>query len=449
MVDWLDQTREPVIGDADPRIAGARRHTGSRFGRIAVLVLLVSAAAGCGSGAESARPHPSGVARPASAAEQEMSSQPALAASRANALQTIVFLGPQTGYGFFQTQGNVTCTDAVAKTTDGGTRFTSLVRVARFGCNGSAPVSALAFDAYGDGFLYGPRLFVTHDGGRRWARRTAQGAVIAVSAVGRSVWMLEDVCPHGPSPVGVPRCPLRLLESSDGGRTWVPSRTLPAGAVADPDFAEPVASGQTWLVRVSSSAGYLLSDPTDGNRLGSPTAPLWYTDDDGASWTTRRIVCAERDALSIVLSAARHGALVAVCAGEPSAGFQPKSSSVSTNGGRTWAVHGPCTTDYACRKGVLSDGYLGEVDAVTAHTAYVIGPRNPLVFTHDGGLTWHVQNAVGYGNGSPAQVTFFGRDDGVVVGRPNTATAPVTIWRTTNAGKTWTAVTPTVVRRDR
>ena len=107
-------------------------------------------------------------------------------------------------------------------------------------------------------------------------------------------------------------------------------------------------------------------------------------------------------------------------------------------------MHGPCTTDYACKTGVLSDGYLGEVDAVTADTAYVIGPRNPLVFTHDGGLTWHVQTAVGYGNGSPAQVVFFDRADGVVIGRPNTATAPVNIWRTSNAGETWTAVTPTV-----
>jgi photosystem II stability/assembly factor-like uncharacterized protein len=107
-------------------------------------------------------------------------------------------------------------------------------------------------------------------------------------------------------------------------------------------------------------------------------------------------------------------------------------------------VHGPCTTDYACRAGVLSDGCLGEVDAITADTAYVISPRNPLLFTHDGGLRWHQQHAVGYGDGSPAQAIFFDRDHGVVIGRPNTANAPVTIWRTSNGGKIWTAVTPTV-----
>jgi photosystem II stability/assembly factor-like uncharacterized protein len=430
-MNWLDRVR----GQREPRLA--RR----RLGRVGVRVLLIAVAI-CVVACGSARPDRSGADRPASASSEPASSRLALAASLANALRTISFLGPQTGYGFFQTQGNGACMDAVAKTVDGGARFTAPVRVVRFGCNGFAPVSALAFDAYGDGFLYGPRLFVSHDGGRRWTRRAMPGAVIAVSAIGRSVWMLEDVCTAGRSRTG--RCPVRLLVSLDGGRTWVPSRTLPSGATVNPDLAQSGANGQSWLVRVSGSAGYLLSDPTDGKTLGGRTAPLWYTDDSGASWVARRVVCAERDAFSVVLSAAADGSLVAVCAGEPTAGFQPKSSSVSTNGGRTWAVHGPCTTDYACKTGVLSDGYLGEVDAVTADTAYVIGPRNPLVFTHDGGLTWHVQTAVGYGNGSPAQVVFFDRADGVVIGRPNTATAPVNIWRTSNAGETWTAVTPTV-----
>jgi hypothetical protein len=130
-----------------------------------------------------------------------------------------------------------------------------------------------------------------------------------------------------------------------------------------------------------------------------------------------------------------------VCASEPGAGFQPKFSSVSINGGRTWSVHGTCIALGACRgNNPPNDGYLGNVDAVSANTAYLIGERSVLLVTHDGGRNWQAEPTVNDTAGGPAQVIFFGPDDGVALAQTNA----IDIWHTSNAGKTWTAVTPTV-----
>jgi len=47
-------------------------------------------------------------------------------------------------------------------------------------------------------------------------------------------------------------------------------------------------------------------------------------------------------------------------------------------------------------------------------------------------------------NGSPAQVIFFDAHHGVVLGRQNTASSPITIWRTTNGGMSWMSLTPKI-----
>ena len=122
-------------------------------------------------------------------------------------------------------------------------------------------------------------------------------------------------------------------------------------------------------------------------------------------------------------------------------GSEVKSVAISSNEGRTWTTHGNCP-NLSCN-GPLSNGYLGEVDAVSATTVYLIGARSPLVFTRDGGVTWHENNQVGEtAGGTQAQVIFFAPAHGIVLGRANTATAPITIWRTSDGGRSWSALAP-------
>jgi photosystem II stability/assembly factor-like uncharacterized protein len=350
----------------------------------------------------------------------------------ASQLAAAAFTSPTVGYGLFEQQGTTTCTDSVGITADGGARFTALARVTSWRCAGSAPAGWLAFDEEGDGFLYGPELFTSHDGGASWAPSTQPGAVLAVDAVGRSVWMLEQVCAAGAHSSD---CPLRLLESADGGRSFAPARHQPPLTLARTFVVDPgSAQGQSWLVRVNARAAYALAPPSAGD-----SAPLLFTSDGGGSWTRRTSPCPA--GLSTVLSLAPGGALFAVCAGQPSAGAQGKSSAVSTDGGRSWTAHAPCPNGNICAT-ALSQGYLGEVVATSASTAFVIGDRSPLLVTRNGGASWTALPAVGDINGEPAQVAFFGPTDGLVLGRASTATAPVTIWDTADGGSSWTAVVP-------
>jgi len=356
----------------------------------------------------------------------------------APALAAVAFSSPTAGYGLFEQQGASSCSDSVGRTSDGGAHFTALARVTSWRCAGNDPAGWLAFDDHGDGFLYGPKLFTSNDGGASWARSAQPGAVLAVAAVGRSVWMLEQVCAAGAHSTN---CPLRLFESADGGRHFTPSPQQPPLTLAGRVVALNAGSayGQSWLVRVNAHAAYLLAPPVPRPPSTADSAPLLYTGDGGASWTTRRIPC--RSGLSAVLSVAPDDALFAVCAGEPGTGAQAKSTAVSTDGGRTWSVHAPCPNLNTCRT-PLNYGYLGEVDATSARTAFVIGDRSALLVTRDGGQSWTALGDVGDVNGEPAQVAFFGATDGLVLGRANTATAPVTIWHTSNGGHSWSAVVP-------
>ena len=355
-------------------------------------------------------------------------------------LETVAMSSPASGLGLIEDEGAERCVDYVGSTSDGGAHFASLRRLASWRCaSANSPVALLASDGEGDSFAYGPQLFVTHDGGRSWTRSAQPGAVLALSAVGRSVWMVQEECAHATS---TRFCSLRLLESADGGRSWAPSRAQPTGAMANRGLAAgDSAQGQSWLVRVGASAAYLLGSP-HLTQAATVYPPLWSTEDGGSSWTQRRIPC--RAGLSVVASVAPGGALVTVCAGQPSASAQGKSTAVSSDGGRTWSVHVRCTElgMPRCARNPLIHGYLGEVDATSAGTFYVIGIRSPLLVTHDGGASWTALRSVGDVDGSPAQVIFFGAREGIVLGRLNKATAPVAIWHTSDGGASWSAVTP-------
>src|SRR5579859_4792422 len=368
-------------------------------------------------------------------AESSPAARPAMTHWR---LSTVAFRAPTHGYGMFVSY-RASCRIGVGSTSDGGARFTAPVTVAAFRCAGSPPAGSLAVGARRDLFLYGPKLFVTHDSGRTWTASRQRGQVLAVAAKQRSVWMLLAQCRHG---AGSQRCPLRLLESADGGRTWrlAPSQPPAVAAAYGGAVQAGAGRGQSWLIRTGRSAGYVASLlPPQG---GASPAGLWFTADAGQTWSRRATPCS---GLSAALSAASARVLFAVCAGQPGAGQQGKTIARSADGGRSW------TRQVSCGIGAcpwpLGSGYLGSIAAADARTVYLVGGRSPLLASTDGGARWHVVKAVTAGSDAGTnQVIFFNSSDGLVLGVDNSPAHPeqLAIWRTSDGGVRWSVVHPVV-----
>jgi hypothetical protein len=357
-------------------------------------------------------------------------------------LTSLALASPRRGDGLFVSQAGARCRALSGVTADGGARFRSASVITSWNCNNSAPVSWIAADGAGDAFAYGPALFITRNSAGPWRKSPQEGTVLSVAAVGRSVWMLLARCRRAASTAH--GCALHLVESVNGGRTWQAAKSQPPGAVTRESSGGPAfesAAGQTWLVRAGTSAAYVLASPAVNNRGKPDSAALWYTGDAGASWSKRRIACGT-DALSVTMARSPGGALVAVCADEPTAGFQPKTTAISRNGGRTWVVHVGCLFSPGCRN-PLYDGYLGQVAAVSARIAYLVGDRSSLLVTTDGGRRWHaVPPVIGDTSGGTDQVTFFGRSDGVVIAQGGDYGEANDLVRTSDGGRTWSEVVP-------
>jgi photosystem II stability/assembly factor-like uncharacterized protein len=353
-------------------------------------------------------------------------------------LESLAFSNPIDGYGLFSkvSANGQRCFDYVGRTSDGGANFSDIVLAHEWNCaNGELP-STLTFDAQGDGFLYGPSLSVTHDGGRTWTNQHPAGAVVAITGIGRSLWKLESICTKGESRTSG-ECPLLLETSSDGGRAWTISSTFPRNVEVPARTGSFLTTGQTLLIHVSTLVDYVVLPPIVNFKGTTDHARLWYTATGGATWVRRTVACGI-DALSLSLSATPSGALIGVCASGPSTGFQPKSTIRSLDSGKTWTTLNACdptgaSTDQHCSS-PLNNGYLGSIDAASNEAVFEVGGRSSLNVTWDGGRTWApVQPLLGGSDAGTDQVTFFNSRDGTVLVDANNEIAT-----TSDGGRTWT-----------
>jgi hypothetical protein len=360
--------------------------------------------------------------------------------SRPPRLATIAFFNPKVGYGVFTTGSTKSCQVEVAMTSDGGEEFQPPVDVASCSALGNTP--SLAFDDHDDGFLYSSTadtIYVTHDGGSTWSPEVETRDVLSVEALGNSIWMLSVECPTTSSSSGaIPTCQLSVRESTDGGRSWRTSTSQPA--VTAPFVTASNGGGS--MVRLSQSAAYVVGSPTGYGGVTPSTVPIWYTDDGGATWSLRDLSCGIGAQGAVSVSAAPTGTtLYGACGGEPGLGNQTKSIVVSGNKGVTWSHPGTCTHSIFdwCATGGIFAGYLGQVEAVSATTAFIFGSRSSIRVTTDGGKTW--TDAGSYST-LVSSVIFFSPYVGVASGlspheHPN-------IWHTDDGGASWTLLTPVI-----
>ena len=339
-------------------------------------------------------------------------------ASTSRYLTSIWFSSPANGYGaVIQTitsasGSSLACTDYVGLTSDGGRRFRNFTRIGTWNCAHAGGATALTFDGAGDGFFYGPNLYESHDAGTTWSRVRTSGRVVDISTIGRSVWMIEALC----TPQEVARnamCPLKMQQSSDGGRNWSGPATLPGTTLAFPAAGAAPAAGQTILTRLDQRRGVYSIAPWVTGSVRSGRVQTWVTDNAGRSWVRRDITC-DIPTMSEMLAISPSDVWTAVCAGEPSTGSQEKSVVRSTNQGRTWRFVTGCSTSQQSCGGLLSVGYLGVVSAPSTALLVESGMRSPLRVSRNGGRTWtSINGAVSDSGDGVVSIQFFGPRQGL------------------------------------
>jgi photosystem II stability/assembly factor-like uncharacterized protein len=154
------------------------------------------------------------------------------------------------------------------------------------------------------------------------------------------------------------------------------------------------------------------------------------TRDEGVTWTRRTFPASD---CAASLSAAAHGDLWLVCAGEPTSGMMTKDVWRSGDDGVTW--RGPLPTE--------AYGYASNVVTAGKESAWRFGGRGQLWRTDDGGRSWHALKPVGYGDGggTPNGFAAVGPDRAWLLDDVGPAwTGPHKLYSTSDAGHSWHVV---------
>lgn len=289
------------------------------------------------------------------------------------------------------------CRVRLAVTADGGGHwhFLAAPAISLYGPG----VSRVLFATSRTGWLYGPALWSTHDGGAHWRKLSAGGAVESMAASAGEVYAV--VAPPGGKPE-------ELLASPAGRDAWARVRHFTA---------------RFGILAVSGRAAWF---GNGGGQIERSSPYLWATA-DGAHWHKYPVRCPapyDRDGLASI-AAASPSDVFFLCLSDAAAGQQGKAVLRSVNGGKTEHLAGTAPT-----------GGVGGVIAAP--------PRRPAVITlaseysldrsADGGKTWSAKY-VGIGGGAPwNSLSYVSRTVGwAEVGEPPYSG----LLRTRDAGRTW------------
>jgi photosystem II stability/assembly factor-like uncharacterized protein len=326
--------------------------------------------------------------------------------------------------------GQATCT-RLAHTTDGGQNWQVLpapaarVQDGSVNCSVQACVSQISFASPEIGYLYGPALLMTTDGGQTWhADPGPQTETLTVA--GRAVYRVTYTSTGCPGP-----CQPSLQGAAVGSASW---RTL-VGQLNEPgrsNSAQIVASGPNVLVALYGS----LAGPVPAE------ADVYSSADAGSTWRQSADPCGglgpngpKQEEDLIALAAASGGFFAGVCAPH---NITSTFIITSADAGATWRptaaapggqwlgfVAAASPTRIAVASGALSGNGTGTAQ---------------LLITADGGRSWAIaatdtQSLTG-GNpitgNAPAWVGFETPLVGHWLGDPHG------IWTTTDGGRHWT-----------
>ena len=314
--------------------------------------------------------------------------------------------------------------------------FSSPVAVGQhYNCENGSPANAVANDGSGDVFIYGPNLYVSHDGGKSFAADPQPGTVLGLAAIGTSVWLLEVGCVQGQ-----PSCQLHLFLSNDGGRTFLedgslPTVLLPSGRLYQYSTAAP------WLLRANANQGYVLVPPSIGTSTAAEpqVERIYYTPDGGTDWSSSELsACAIASYVDVAVDP--QGTLMAACAGQPGAGSQGKAILNSADHGATWTTSVDCLlVNTVCGQSGFGGGYVNSLAFPSPTTAFLGVERGQLLMSEDGGTSWHYAPGSAADAWDVSESAFFG-STGYLFGSFGVGGGPASIWTTSDLGQSWSRV---------
>jgi photosystem II stability/assembly factor-like uncharacterized protein len=276
------------------------------------------------------------------------------------------------------------------------------------------------FASLQDGWVYGPGLWSTHDGGSTWQKDRQVASVRAFAVRGGSAWAVEGWCPGD----SAKPCHYTLVETSGGPDRWRTVARLTG-----------VQGRAVALARAGRSTGWILSYAAylPQNR---PTSTLFMTADGGRTWRRLPSPCGswvEDDELAALDT--MH--VFAVCGDGMATAMQPKSFAVSADGGRRWTVFGACHGSLSrCtpKDGPGWDGHISGLAASTPRVAWLAENRGTLMRTRNAGRTWQPaipKQRISPGDQTVGPVQFVDPLHGWVAAGPNE------VYRTVDGGNTW------------
>lgn len=316
---------------------------------------------------------------------------------------------------------------AVAETTDGGVTWQGLPSpsVAFYGpeppptadCQQVACVSHIRFATASIGYLFGPSLFMTVDGGQTWKEVTSP-LVESLEAAGGDVFRVVYDTTGCPGP-----CNRTVQEAPAGSDAWQTLYQIPQGA--DLDTATLILEGESIYLPIYGDVA-----------KGAEQTTLFRSLDGGQTWQRLGDPCAGATPpvdVAFAFAAASRGFLSVLCfpSGQPQ-GWAVLSSS---DAGSTWGPRLPVPESSAGLLAAPSPGHLLIASPTGAGGGLA---TSTLSYSSDGGQSWSTA-ASDQVNLSLAPVglsLWLGFED-VTTGR--WVGDDRTIWTTTDGGTDWTS----------
>jgi hypothetical protein len=313
----------------------------------------------------------------------------------------------------------------LAHTTDGGVHWQALanppaqLQDGTVDCSKVTCVSAVQFASPTVGYLYGPGLLMTSDGGRTWHAQPGM-QVETLTIAGNEVYRV------GYDHLGCPGpCQPTLQRATIGSSAWQP--LISQLATSDGDAAEIVSSGSTLLLAMFGNPAQGVFDP----------AVVYRSADGGATWQQSTDPCSGRGAGGASeenyltdLAGAPAGLLAGLCSPLSESGTFVVTSS---DGGQSWQPAGALPRVQALA--LLAAASPTTLVVCTAATGGSGAFTAQLLVTTDAGGHWttvateaqQITQA-----GIPAWLGFETAQTGTWISGPHS------IWTTKDGGLHWT-----------